>query len=219
MPRLMPQLLTNYHIKLLAVLFMTIDHIGAVLYPDTQILRTIGRFSFPLFCWLLVQGERHTRDVWKYALRLLVLGVLSQPIYMLTFDVQRPNILFTLLLGLLCLRAVRNFPPLWLPIWLGGALLATAIDTEYGAYGIAMIALIGQFKLTEVWWVGWLLLHLVTGLVLPSLGISQAPAILAPLVFGMANHQRGAKARWFYLFYPLHLLVLFLIRSEFFHLL
>jgi hypothetical protein len=211
----MPRSLTNYQIKLLAVLFMAIDHIGVVLFPEIQFLRVLGRFSFPLFGWLLVQGEQHTHNVYRYALRLLGLGILSQPIYMLTFEVQRPNILFTLLLGLFCLRVARTLPQ-WEPfVWLGGALLATAIDTEYGAYGIVMIALIGKFEFTGIWWASWLLFHLITVIIAPSLGISQSPAISSPLLFAMANHQRGKKARWFYWFYPLHLLLLFLLRDRF----
>ncbi|GAB4365199.1 MAG: hypothetical protein Kow00121_01570 [Elainellaceae cyanobacterium] len=192
---------------------MVVDHIGAVLFPDIQLLRILGRFSFPLFAWLLAEGESHTSNIRRYALRLLGLGVLSQPIYMLTFQVQRPNILFVLLLGLFCLRLARHFPHWQLLIWLSGGTLATAIDMEYSGYGIAIMAAIGQFKSTWAWWSGWLLLHLLTYLIVPGLGLSQIPAIFAPLLFIPANHQQGAKARWFYLFYPLHLLVLLVLRN------
>ncbi|WP_416669273.1 TraX family protein [Egbenema bharatensis] len=212
----MPRSLTNYHIKLLAALFMAIDHIGVVLFPDADILRILGRFSFPLFAWLLVEGEKHTSDVRRYGLRLLVLGIISQPIYWLTFESQRLNILFMLLLGLLSLRGSRMFPSWQIIIWLGSAGLATAIGIEYGAYGIALIALIGRFKPDGIWWMSWLLLHLVTWLVLPNLGSFQVPAIFTPLCFSLTNHQRGAKARWFYWFYPVHLLILFFIRAQFF---
>lgn len=205
--------MNSYHVKLLAALCMVIDHVGVVLFPDAWLLRCIGRFSFPLFCWLLVQGEAHTTNLRKYALRLLGLGILSQPIYMLTFRVQRPNILFLLLLGLLCLRFARTFPRWQGFVWLGAAMLATATDTEYGSYGIALIALVGWFEPTWIWWISWLLLHLALWLILPSLGSLQIPAILAPLLFCLTNQQRGAKARWFYLFYPLHLLALLLIRD------
>jgi hypothetical protein len=212
----MPRSLTSYHIKLLAALFMAIDHIGVVLFPDEDVLRILGRFSFPLFAWLLVEGEKHTSDVRRYGLRLLVLGIASQPIYWLTFESQRLNILFMLLLGLLCLRFSRIFPEWQILIWLGSAGLATAIGIEYGAYGIALIALIGRFKPDLPWWMSWLLLHLVTWLILPDLGSFQIPAILTPLCFSLTNHQQGAKARWFYLFYPVHLLILFFVRAQFF---
>jgi hypothetical protein len=208
----MPQVLTNYHIKLLAALLMVIDHVGAVLLPDLAILRMLGRLSFPLFAWLLVQGEIHTRKVGKYALRLLGLGLISQPIYIITFQVYSLNILFTLLLGLICLRLDRTFPH-WRPfIWVGGCLGATAAELEYGAYGVALIALIRYFKPHWLWWAVWIGLHWLIGIALPIVGNAQFLAGFAALIFVMANQQRGAKARWFYWFYPIHLLILVLIR-------
>jgi hypothetical protein len=113
--------LTNYAIKLLAAATMLIDHIGVVFFPDAIGWRIVGRLSFPLFIWLLVQGEAHTRDIWRYVLRLVALGAVTQPIYQLTFGTARPNILFVLLLGLVCLRLARNFPRFEIPIWLGAA--------------------------------------------------------------------------------------------------
>lgn len=208
----MPQLLTNYHVKLLAALLMLIDHVGAVFFPDLTILRMIGRLSFPLFAWLLVQGENHTRNIKGYALRLLGLGIISQPIYMLTFEVIRLNILFTLLLGLIGLRLARSFPRWQLPIWIVSSILATIADLEYGSYGIAMIALIKYFKPDWLWWACWVGLHVVIKIALPEYGSLQFLAVFAALIFEMANHQRGAKARWFYWFYPLHLLALTLIK-------
>lgn len=205
--------MTNSSIKLLAALLMVVDHIGAILYPNFFLLRVLGRFSFPLFGWLLVQGEKHTTNFRRYVLRLLWLGILSQPIYMLAFEVQRPNILFTLVTGLLCLHLGRTFPRWQLFIWIAAGVLAAATDMEYGSYGIAVIALIGWFEPSWMWWMGWLLLHLITWLVFPSIGQLQTPVMLAPLLFSLANYQQGAKARWFYLFYPLHLLVLFLIKT------
>lgn len=127
--------LTNYHIKLLAAATMLIDHIGAVFFPETEWLRIVGRISFPLFVWLLVQGEAHTRDVGRYGLRLAALGLLSQPIYQATFDTTELNILFELLVGLVCLRLARHFPRFQLLIWLGGAGLTELLAMGYSSYG------------------------------------------------------------------------------------
>ncbi|MGB3200723.1 MAG: TraX family protein, partial [Nodosilinea sp.] len=96
--------LTSYQLKLLAAITMLVDHIGVVFFPDDVRFRLVGRISFPLFIWLLVQGEAHTRDLGRYAIRLAILGLVSQPIYQLFFDINRLNILFELLVGLGCLR-------------------------------------------------------------------------------------------------------------------
>lgn len=191
---------------------MVIDHIGAVLFPDVAEFRIIGRLSFPLFCWLLVQGEAHTRNMRRYGTRLLVWGIVSQPIYQLAFDLtwlEDLNILFTLLIGLICLRSVRHAPEFEPPIWLAGGLVAEAIHVNYGIYGIALIALIAHFKPDRLWWTLWILLHL---LILYVWG-NQVVAVVSPIFFLLASHQPGAKARWFYLFYPAHLLLLFSIKT------
>ncbi|MBD2088268.1 TraX family protein [Microcoleus sp. FACHB-1515] len=192
---------------------MVVDHIGAVFFPEILELRVLGRLSFPLFCWLLVQGEAHTRNFQQYAIRLLVLGIVSQPIYQLIFQVQRLNIFFTLLIGLGCLRTARQAPQFQVLSWIGGGLLAEVSSAEYGAYGIGAIALLKYFQPNKiVWWASWILLHLILLIAQPSFGQIQLFAIAAPLILQMVNRQPGAKARWFYLFYPVHLLVLYLIR-------
>lgn len=202
--------LSNYHLKLLAAGLMVIDHVGVIFFPEWPILRVIGRFSFPLFAWLLVRGENHTHHLPRYALRLMALGFISQPIYTWAFEVEdwELNILFTLTLGLLCLRGRRRFPGWEIPIWLGGGILAQLAGMDYGMYGIWAIALIRIYQPKPIWWLLWLLLHLFTEI---QWGYNQLPALVAPFLFHLATGEQGRKARWFYWFYPVHLLMLWLI--------
>jgi len=202
--------LTSYHLKLIAALTMLVDHIGVLFYSDADWLRAIGRISFPLFVWLLVQGEAHTKDVWRYGLRLGLLGLISQPIYQLTFDNGQLNILFELLIGLICLRGSRQYPTLRGPIWITGAFAAELLPLGYGSYGIVLILLARYFRLTWLWCLAWIGLH---GLWTLYLGPFQLPAMGAPLLFMAFNGGRGPKVRWFYAFYPGHLALLTLIRG------
>jgi hypothetical protein len=206
-------LLNNYQIKLLAAILMLVDHIGVVFFPSIAIFRILGRFSFPLFILPLVEGEKHTRNFGQYCLRLLLLGIVSQPIFQLLFNSTHWNILFTLLLGLLCLRLVRVFPQWQLLIWLVGAAIAQISGVEYQAYGMIAIALIRYFRTSATWWAGWIGLHAGLLLLNPGFGSFQFPAIFSPLLISLANHRQGQKARWFYLFYPLHLLALWLLHQ------
>lgn len=201
--------LTSYHFKLIAALTMLIDHIGAVLYPEADWLRAVGRISFPVFVYLLVQGETRTKDVWRYGLRLGLLGLVSQPIYQLTFDTHQLNVLFLLLIGLVCLRVSRQYSQLSLPIWLAGALAAELLNTSYGSYGIVLVLLIRAFQPTLLWWLGWLGFNLLWMSLIG--GWFQLPVLWVPLLFVLANGQRGARARWFYGFYPGHLALLELV--------
>ena len=57
-------------LKYLACLFMLIDHIGLLLFPQIVVLRDIGRLAFPLFAFMLANGYRHTSNYWHYLLRL-----------------------------------------------------------------------------------------------------------------------------------------------------
>jgi hypothetical protein len=211
----LPKLFSNYDIKLLAAVLMVIDHVGDIFFPHTMLFRQIGRLSFPLFVWLLVQGERHTSNALLYGARLLLLGIISQPIYEWAFNLapyRDYNILFTLFIGLVCLRAVRLVPWAMVPIWIGGAMLARLIGVDYGSYGIAVIAFGSRFKPTLWWWICWIGLHAMILYVMPGYGRIQGFATLAPLFFHMTHQKPGPKARWFYLFYPLHLLVLYALR-------
>jgi hypothetical protein len=203
--------LNNYQIKMLAAIFMVFDHIGVVFFPKNQLFRLIGRLSFPLFAWLLTRGERYTRSFGQYLLRLFFLGLISEPLYLLALSGTRLNILFTLSLGLITLRLSRRFAPYQYLIWGLGIVTAELLRVEYGAYGIAAIYLFAVFRSSPVWWAAWIGLHLLLIAVSAEFGWFQLPAVVAGLLVNLANHQKGPSARWFYSFYPLHLLVLYFI--------
>ena len=128
--------ITMKHLKLIAYITMLIDHIGAVLiepkifnydmfkflgiFPAAKIIwsdpfnvayvlcRYIGRIAFPIFCFNLVEGYYHTRDVKKYMLRLLILAILSEIPFDLSFAkspfaMNYQNVIWCLLIGLLCI--------------------------------------------------------------------------------------------------------------------
>lgn len=200
--------LTGYHLKLIAALTMLMDHVGYVFYPDVEVLRVIGRVSFPVFVWLLVQGEAHTKNVWRYGARLGMLALVSQPVYNAAFDVSQLNILVQLMLGLACLRALRLQLEQAIPVVAMSILVAGVLPLGYGIYGMGLVLLIRYFRSGFLWWICWVGYHLCWAL----LGLeNQLPVILVPVLFMAFNGERGSKARWFYGFYPGHLLVLALM--------
>ena len=59
-------ILSGFQLKMIALVTMLTDHIGAIFYPDMIALRVIGRIAFPIYCFLLVQGFLHTSNLKIY---------------------------------------------------------------------------------------------------------------------------------------------------------
>ncbi len=75
--------LNAFQIKLIALITMTLDHIGAYqTFTTNQTvndgLRIVGRIAAPLFMFMVVEGLRHTRSKPKYILRLYIAGVIIE---------------------------------------------------------------------------------------------------------------------------------------------
>ena len=58
----------SFTLKMIAMLSMLADHIGAVLFPEQILFRVIGRLAFPIFAYTLVEGFFYTHDIKKYIL-------------------------------------------------------------------------------------------------------------------------------------------------------
>ncbi len=132
-------------IKAFAILFMLVDHAGAAFFPKVIELRIIGRIAMPLFVWCICVGAEYTRNIWKYALRLFLVGLLAQPCYMIGLNHRwyELNVYATLLCGLLGIAAIREnrFGSRW---W-GPALallIPCAVKMDYGWQGAAFVLLL-----------------------------------------------------------------------------
>ena len=146
--------LNSLHLKLLAMVTMLIDHMGFTLFPYALWMRCVGRLAFPIFCFLVAEGCAHTHDKKRYAARLLVFAVLSEPAFALMhgvwFTMDYQNVLWTLLLGALVCWAVEWASAggaLWqrLPAEAAiavGFLLAQWLNTDYGGWGVLLVLLL-----------------------------------------------------------------------------
>lgn len=228
------KVLSQEALKIIACVTMLIDHVGAVIVPYLSvpymvtlyyIFRAVGRIAFPVYAFLLVEGMRHTRNPNKYILRL-GLGVLLAEI---PFDFglfggwtwENQSVMVTLTLGavmLLCMMKAENKMLKQLIVLLF-AFAAELVHCDYGFWGIMMM---GVFALTEKFPVQALCILLINWLIpsvdIPVLGMNisiQLFAVLAmvPIAFYSGKkltHNRAVQ--WgFYLFYPAHLLALWII--------
>lgn len=199
-------------LKLIALLTMVIDHVGAVLYPNIIVLRMIGRISFPIFAYLLALGYKSTHDAKKYLKRLLLFGLLSEIPYILAFNSDNLNIFFTLALGLMAIMFFEKKENLYVIIVFCFAVFA---HVDYGIYGVFVIF----FMYVYVYYskmIGTILFILAT-FVYSYFNVLQIFAILSiPLIGLLENIPKDIDIKKykyvFYAFYPLHLVLLYLIR-------
>ena len=221
--------LSQEGLKFLACAIMLLDHIGATLIPWGT-LRIIGRLAFPIFCFLLVEGAHYTRSPRNYLLRLGIGAILSE----LPFDLalfgswswQHQSVMITLLLGAMALLAMKRMtqPLLKILVLLLFAFLADFMNTDYGGAGVLMIALFGLTRERKYGWVVQLLgMYLICRWIIPG-GVVwfigryvfiEIFAILALIPIWLYSGKKSTSSRavqWaFYLFYPVHLWILYLI--------
>ncbi len=226
-------------LKYIAIITMLIDHIGAILvapmvyrsdlaglveannvYYLYQILRNIGRIAFPIFCFFLVEGFFYTRNVKKYAFRLLLFSLISEipfdlAFYGKPFTMEGQNVYFTLLIGLGVMYGMQlvnqkvteptRLVLARLAVAAVGCILAVVLDTDYHMYGVLSILVLYMYRLEG---------NRFKQLFMGAITFLWEPwALLAfPLLY-LYNGQRGKQLKYlFYAFYPIHILVLYGIR-------
>ena len=132
-------------LKIIALVFMFIDHAGKMCFPAVPEMRILGRIAFPIYAWCMIVGFHYTRSVPKYLLRILITGLVSQPLYMLALNHtwKQPNIFLTLFLGLCALWGIREKKYLS-QIWAPAAAMAAAIlvGADYGWRGVLLFIML-----------------------------------------------------------------------------
>lgn len=215
--------MSAFILKIIAIVTMTIDHAGAVVLKDMFFLRMIGRLAFPIFAFLIANGYVYTRDRKKYAVRLFVFALVSQYPFMLAFKSGWDlNIFFTLFLGLIAIGAHEYFMEKNKSLQaslsvLVLAVLATALHTDYGYYGVFLIFLFYYYRERfSILSVSVVILNLVfcTQIAMsynyysPRMYV-QCLSCLSLIFIYFYNNERGPRLKYFfYAYYPLHLLIL-----------
>lgn len=225
--------LSQEGLKLIACVSMLVDHIGMLFLPGLG-FRMIGRIAFPIYCFLLVEGEHYTRNPKRYALRLAIGALLSELPYDLAcyggWSWAHQSVMVTLLLGFFALRVIR---------WEGNALVKLAgvgacaaaahfLRVSYGCNGVLLIALLALTREAKHRWLAQLLCMLVVfgrmssvtlfsiagfGFTLQMLG---AASVIPIALYSGRKATAGKAVQWgFYLFYPAHQAVLYLLKVLF----
>lgn len=186
--------------------------------------RGIGRSAFPIFCFMITEGYVHTHSRTKYLIRLILFGLISWiPFKLLFFPYseswRHTDTMFTLALGLCAIWAIdtirdrtrqtgRVIPALLsVAAVIACAAAADFIGSDYGGAGVITVVIfyllrgIRPAACLGAW--AWLSVY-------NNSEILSAPGVL---LINLYNGERGRQSKYFfYIFYPGHLLVLYLIR-------
>ena len=159
----------NYVIlKLFAMFFMLIDHIGFVFLQNEETIsqyiafRRVGRLAFPIFCFLIVNGYLKTSNKFNYIKRLGLFAIISEPFFDVGFfnelTLEHQNVFFTLTFGFIVMMAIDKIKELFyreehpiasniiiimfsFPIVGFFAALGEELNIDYGWFGVLLISL------------------------------------------------------------------------------
>lgn len=220
-------------LKIIAIIAMTIDHTAWFITDDifgsgsvmSVIMHAIGRITFPVMVFLLVEGFCNTRNLKKYILRMAAFALISE----IPFDLcvsgkvfaargsfafsYLNNVFFTLTLSLIAMWVLQycfiKSKPLILGVLAAAALAFAAqlIGCDYSLFGVICACIMYLLRTNRI------KEYTVGTLVLCCKSVRELPAFLAlPLIAGY-NGRRGLNMKYFfYIYYPVHLLIIWLIK-------
>jgi len=230
-------------IKIIAIIAMTIDHTATILFPryspDIPVifLHIIGRLTAPIMIFFIVEGYYHTHNIKKYLIRLFILAVISHFAYTFAFGksfipfkesiFDQTSIIWTLGLGLLALTVyksenIKNWQKqiiIFISIW-------AAFPADWSAPAALAILYMGRnrnnFKKQMLCLLACIALYTVGYFFFLNkiYGLLQMTIVFAIPILYQYNGQRGTwkGMKWlFYIYYPLHLILLGLIRLFILH--
>ena len=221
------KILSGSWLKIIALATMLVDHVAHFLLRGQAewmeplfvvgsrqvscyfLMRCVGRMAFPLFAFLIVEGFRHTHHRKAYGRNLLLFALLSEIPWRLLHPAGH-NVMFTLLLGFLGMWAIERFKSnrrCLSVVLLGLFAFAFLFRADYGGAGFAFILLLYVLRRHL------LLQAIIGGCMLPMKWVPGLAFIPIALYNGRRGFIRGRWAKYlFYAFYPLHLLLLWLVR-------
>ncbi len=224
--------LSSNALKIIAAVSMLIDHIGVIMFPSYDIFRIIGRLAFPIFSFLICEGCRYTRNKCAYFLRIFVLGILTSAVYFIESGKIYFDVLITFSFSIILIFLLQkthdeeNFHKRLIFIFLFLSLTITTyfftenVTVDYGFWGIMLpvFPALADVVLNENKYP--LVLQkrfFVFAIALLALAFSkdalQFYSLFALIPLALYNGKKGFKLPkyFFYIFYPAHIALIWLV--------
>lgn len=234
---------TSFSLHIMAMVFMLCDHLWGTIVRGNDWLTCIGRLTFPIYAFLLVEGYFHTKDLKKYVRRLLVFAVISEIPFNLAMASSiiypfHQNVLWSFLIaiGLLHWNEKGKKKQIWKRILIGittiglGYTVGILTFVDYYNAGILMVLTFYFFK-GKKWWnylgqlvfLWYINFEMLGGLQYEMVLFGQTYfftrqglALLALIPIWLYRGKQGYHSKalqyGYYAFYPLHLLILGLLK-------
>jgi len=213
-------------LKLIAIVAMVIDHVGAVFFPEVALFRIIGRLTMPIMAFFIAEGYHYTKNLNAYMLRLLIFGLITMVPYAYYFGYGPFNILFSLLAGLIAITGYdRSTTQLQRIISLLVPMLVATVLQFDGQFIVIFLVFVfyrhrGKPKqiaiqMTMLYAVIEAMLISTTPAPLSFQVWVQLFALLAlPLIFNYNGDREPPllPKYTFYLFYPVHIMILLMLK-------
>jgi len=222
----MKAILSSFSLKIIAIISMTIDHIGFFIFPEARVFRIIGRFAFPLFAFLTATAMHYSNNKIRYISILLMCGAVFSLTSSLYLHRIVPNVFFDLGLGALCcsLFYKKN-------IYSWSILLLVVLFSvyehslvNYGIYGITTILLFYIFYMDKkinimVFSIWTILCVYLQKFSFFNMYLIEGIYLLLPVIcLLLYNGKRGFyHPKWkymFYIYFPLHITILYFIGGK-----
>ena len=212
--------MSSFILKLIALIAMSFDHTGKVFLTDPTLFTLIGRLSFPIFAFQIVEGYTHTKNLKKYLLRLFIVAIITEVAFYNLFGGL--DTIFTLILGILCLvvHDKEKDKAISLTVIFTILIFSILFDLDYSFYGLLVIIFFYLFRdnkikksiaftILTIFYYGLLLL------ITKDINmIYMMVATLSSLIFiNLYNNKQGPSLKYlFYIYYPLHLYILWILQ-------
>ncbi len=212
-------------LKIIALITMTIDHIGMILFPHERLFRIIGRISFPIFSYFVAEGAKYTSSRLKY----ILLMAACEGVCLLGYYIERKEIYFSIMMTFIISVVIISFYDIFLKYSKKGGTVTILSFAGFGAvlYIVAQICV--KWGIMYGFWgcvmplMAYMredkfgsILFFTLGIYLQSDGSSlQSWALMAVPLLLMYDGKKIKTKKWekyfYYIYYPLHIGVLYLI--------
>ena len=228
---------TANHIKMIAIIAMTIDHLAWLFYPGFStdvipiVLHLIGRLTAPIMWFFVAEGYAHTSDKYRYFIRLMILAIASHFAFCFAFGLDyipfrqglfnQTSVAFSLALSVILLMILE---------WEGNKLIKIvgiifiillAFPADWSS--IAVVSIIyfyenrGDIEKQGKWLAIWITLYAIVYFIFIDklYAILQFGTLNSIFILRKYNGKRGDNkyiGKFFYYFYPLHMVLIGFLR-------